>query len=68
MNVCLHECMGTTYMYGTQGGQKRALTLLELELKMVMWILGIQPGSSVKAASVLNHRVIISPVQVDQNY
>ena len=36
VNVCMHVCMCTIYMYGTQGGQKRAPGPLELELWMVV--------------------------------
>lgn len=49
-------------MYVSAGilrGQKMALDLLELELKAVVshliWVLGIEPRSSVRAASTLNH-------------
>lgn len=48
-------------MYVSAGilrGQKMALDLLELELKVVshlIWVLGIEPRSSVRAASTLNH-------------
>ena len=44
-------------MPGAQGGQKRVLDPLELELQMVgatMWVLGIEPRQSARA-SALNH-------------
>jgi hypothetical protein len=48
----------TTFMLGTQGGEKRMLKLLQLHLWMVvsyMWVLGIEPRSSRTAANALNH-------------
>lgn len=56
MCVYLHMCLGTIYMAGPCGYQKRVLDPLGLELPVVaMWVLGIEPGFSGKAVSVLNY-------------
>lgn len=48
---------------GIYRGQKRLLDSLELEtqaaVSCLMWVLGIEPGFSVKAASVLNFHTIL---------
>lgn len=36
-SVCLHVCMCTVFVPGAQGGQKKALDLLELELQTVVF-------------------------------
>ena len=53
-------CMNVlpAYMPGAPGVQKRVSDILELELLMVVshvWVLGIEPRSSERAASVLSH-------------
>lgn len=50
-------CLDTIYMAGPCGYQKRVLDPLGQELPVVvaMWVLGIEPGFSGKAVSVLNY-------------
>jgi hypothetical protein len=43
-----------TYMSGDREGWKAALDLLELELQVVMWVLGIELKSFTRATSALN--------------
>lgn len=57
MSVCLHasafECVP-----GAQGGQRRVLGTLELEFysaAATRWVRGIEPVSSARAATALNH-------------
>jgi hypothetical protein len=40
------------------GGQKRASDPLKLELQTPMWVLGIEPGSSGRATTALDHCAI----------
>lgn len=49
---CYHHII-----FCAHGGQKRALGPLELELLMLvtMWVLGLEPGFSIGAGSVLNY-------------
>jgi hypothetical protein len=58
---CLHKCLGTTCVSGTHRGQQRLLDPPppEMELQIVvstMWLLGIEPRSSGRAASALSHQ------------
>lgn len=49
------------YVSGACGGQKKAFEPLEIEYRWLlatMWVLGTKPYSSLRAASVLNHRDI----------
>lgn len=50
----LYACQCMTYMSGDREGWKAALDLLELELQVVMWVLGIELKSSERAASGFN--------------
>lgn len=64
--VCL--CISVCYMYeGALGAQKRAPSLLELELHAVvtclLWILGTEFRRSGKAGNTFNHYAIL-PVPV----
>lgn len=43
--------MCTTFMPSACGGQKRSLGSRELELEMLVWVLGVEPKSSAGAAS-----------------
>ena len=57
---CLHVC--------ARGVQKRELGLLERELQAVvncLWVLGIEPWSSGRATSALNHGVISPACLID---
>lgn len=50
--------MGAIFMPGTHGGKRRILCSLETGSQMVMChhvVLGIEPRSSVRTASALNH-------------
>ena len=53
---CLHVCLCTMCVH-VHRGQKRAVSLLELELQMVlsrMWVLGIESRSSERATNALS--------------
>jgi hypothetical protein len=50
--------MSVHHVPGANGGQKKILGPLELELQMIISyheVLGIEPGSSGRASSALNH-------------
>jgi hypothetical protein len=61
LSVCFSVCLFILHMPSTDAckDQKTALSHLGLELQVVvsylMWVLGTDPGSSIGAASVLNH-------------
>jgi hypothetical protein len=51
--VCPHTCPHVSA--GAQGGQKRSLNALELDLQVtVIWVLGNKPGSSGRVVGALN--------------
>ena len=54
--VCLHVHVFTSM---TNGSQEKVLDILELELQMVesylMWVLGTELGTSIKALCTINH-------------
>jgi hypothetical protein len=50
----LHVSLCTTHIPGTHEEQKRRSDILDMELQA----LGIEPGSSIKAKSTLNHQAI----------
>lgn len=56
---CMCVCL-SPHVYSAWGGQKRALDALRLELQTAVWatiwVLGITPGPSARAASALNHQ------------
>lgn len=54
---CMHVCMCTMCVSGARGGETWASYPLELELWAVViniWVLGIKPGTSGRAASAHN--------------
>lgn len=63
----LIACVDVHLMPGALGGYKRVLGLLELELQMVMGVLGIEPRFFVRAVSVLIHGAI-SPAPVSPTF
>lgn len=59
--VCLHVCLGTTCLADSCGGQKREWDSCEWSyrwLRIAMWLLGMEPGSCGRAASIPNHWAI----------
>ena len=61
----MHVCIA--YLYSAQRNQKRASDPLELELQTVVNLhvgAGIEPGSSGRAASALNHWAISSSIHL----
>lgn len=57
MSVCLHAS-AFKCVPGAQGGQRRVLGTLELEFysaAATRWVRGIEPVSSARAATALNH-------------
>lgn len=53
--ACMYVCTHVHYMYsGVSGSWKTASDSLEQELQDAMWMLGMEPGSSTRAASALN--------------
>ena len=69
MNTCIYVCIPNVFlcaMPSTHGGKKRALDPLKPELKKLwaaVWVLRVEPSSSGRAASVLDHLTL--PVQPD---
>lgn len=51
----LHVHLHTMCMPGAQGDQNGAQDPLELELQMVVWMLGIKPGPSGRAGTAFKH-------------
>ena len=59
--LCFYACLCNRCLPGSLRGQKRASDPLKLSYKWswaTMWVLRIEPGSSARTASVLNHWVI----------
>lgn len=57
--LCLHGCLCTTCVPGANGGQKRMLAALELELQTIvncLWVLDIESNPVGRVASTLNNR------------
>lgn len=56
MYKCWLACMYVCHMCVTNGSQRRTSDPLEPELQLLtMWVVGIEPGSSLRAANALNH-------------
>lgn len=57
LSICVSICLYTACLPGAPGSQKRAHSLLELELEVVLshhGILGTEPGSPGRAVSCLS--------------